>query len=58
VGQYYIERNIEHVNGEHVAWYSWYTLTNLVKRHGFTVDEWYWYKGDPGTAEGLIFCLG
>ena len=57
VGLYYLGRGIEHVNGEHVAWYSWYTLQNLVKRHGFEVSEWYWYRGKPRTAEGLIFVL-
>jgi len=58
VGGHYINRGIENVNGEHVAWYSWYTLNNLVERHGFEVTEWYWYNGKPGIAEGLIFCLG
>jgi len=57
VTQYYAMRGIDHVNGEHVAWYSWYTLKVLVERHGFELSKWYWYKGKPGTAEGLIFCL-
>ena len=57
VGAYYVQRGIEHVNGEHVAWYSWYTLKNLVERHNFVAERWYWYKGKPGTAEGMIFCL-
>jgi hypothetical protein len=58
VGTYYLNRGIEHVNSEHVAWYSWYTLTNLVERHGFDITEWYWYRGKPNIAEGMIFVLG
>ena len=54
-GQYYIKRGIEHVNRDHVAWYSWFTLQNLIERHGYKVLEWYWYNGQPGTAEGMIF---
>lgn len=50
-----ILEGIEAVNPEHVAWYSWYTLTNLVHRHGYNIISWYWYNGKPGTAEGLIF---
>jgi hypothetical protein len=57
VGQYYIRRGIEHINRDHVAWYSWYTLKNLIERHGYKIIEWYWYNGDPGTAEGMIFIV-
>lgn len=45
----------EIVNGEHVAWYSWLTLTNLLEYSGLHVREKYWYNGKPFTAEGLIF---
>src|SRR3990172_4625529 len=49
---------IEHLsNPEHVAYYSWHTLKVLVERHGYGIVEWYWYNGEPGTAEGLIFNL-
>jgi len=53
----YAANGIDCVNGEHVAHYSYWTLKTLVERHGFTITEWYWYNGNPGTAEGLIFCL-
>ena len=56
-GHNYIKHGIECVNGEHVAYYSYHTLKILVERHGFSITEWYWYNGKPGTAEGLIFCL-
>ena len=56
-GYKYISQGIECVNGEHVAYYSYHTLKILVERHGFSITEWYWYNGKPGTAEGLIFCL-
>jgi hypothetical protein len=45
----------ECVNREHVAWYSYNTLKTLIERHNFKLIEWYWYNGQPLTAEGLIF---
>lgn len=57
VGLYHIEREIECVNSEHVAYYSYHTLKVLVERHGYKITNWYWYKGKPLTAEGLIFRL-
>ena len=50
-----LKRKIESVNREHVAWYSWKTLTTLVERHNYKVIEWFWYNGQPLVAEGLIF---
>ena len=47
------KRQTECVNVDHVAWYSWRTLTTLVERYGYTVAEWYWYGGQPRVAEGL-----
>lgn len=47
----------EQVNIDHVAWYSWRTLKTLVERYGYTVQEWYWYNGEPLTAEGLVFVV-
>lgn len=49
---------IENVNKEHVAWYSYHTLLTLIERHGYRLFEWYWYKGKPYTAEGIIFVIG
>ena len=45
---------IECVNRDHVAWYSWKTLSTLLGRHGWPVKEFYWYNGTPGNAEGLV----
>lgn len=49
-----IRNGIEQVNRDHVAWYSWKTLTTLLVRVGYSVAEVHWYNGKPLTAEGLI----
>lgn len=51
----YLAKGIENVNSDHVAWYSWHTLSVLFQRAGWRVVESYWYHGEPLTAEGLIF---
>jgi hypothetical protein len=51
------EQGVEHVNGDHVAWYSYYTLKSLIERCAFTLKESYWYNGKPIFAEGLIFVV-
>lgn len=56
-GRRWMERGTENVNPEHVAYYSFHTLKELVTRHGFEVIEHYWYKGRPRFAEGLIFVM-
>ncbi len=55
IGTQYVKRGVENVNADHVAYYSYYTFSNLLKRHGFTVEKFLWYNGQPGVAEGLIF---
>lgn len=55
VGRQYLTKNIESVNREHVAWYSYHTLKTLIERHRFRLVEWFWYNGQPLYAEGLIF---
>lgn len=50
-------RGIENVNLEHVAYYSYHTLKELVTRHGYEVAEHYWYGGRPMFSEGLIFVV-
>ncbi len=52
-----IAKGIENVNRDHVAWYSWHTLKTLVERHGFTIQEFCWYHGEPRTSEGLIMVV-
>ena len=53
-GAYQVKGTDEVVNGDHVAWYSYTTLTTLLARCGFTVERVRWYNGPPHTAEGLI----
>lgn len=53
-GKRQLERGIENVNRDHVAWYSWHTLKVLVERVGYRPVEWAWYGGKPLTAEGII----
>lgn len=52
-----MERGVENVNADHVAWYSWKTMSVLLGRYGYEIDAWHWYGGDPITAEGLIFLV-
>lgn len=56
-GRDWLAKGIENVNRDHVAYYSYWTVMTLVERHGFQVDEWYWYNGKPRTAEGLVFVI-
>lgn len=53
-GRGWLAKGYENVHRDHTAWYSYKTLHNLLVRCGYTVMEWAWYNGDPGTAEGLI----
>lgn len=55
VGRRHILKGIENVNADHVCYYSYYTFSNLLKRHGFEVEKFLWYNGHPFVAEGLIF---
>lgn len=55
-GFHSVKKGIEMVNKEHVAYYSYKTLSALIERHGFQMDEFYWYHGKPNVAEGMI-CL-
>lgn len=52
-----LQGGVENVNVEHVAYYSYHTLKELVTRHGYEVKESYWYKGRPMFSEGLIFVV-
>jgi SAM-dependent methyltransferase len=47
-------RGIELVNPDHVALYSWYTLTNMLSRHGWRTSTFltYPYPLPPGAASG------
>ena len=53
----WLKKGKEMVNEEHVAWYSYYTLRNLVERHGYIVEEFYW-AGEPHCfSEGIIMVI-
>lgn len=56
-GYSHMERGIENINCDHVSWYSWKTMSVLLGRYGYEIDEWHWYGGEPITAEGLIFLV-
>ncbi len=53
----HVKQGVENVNQDHVAYYSWKTMSVLLARYGFTVKEFYYYNGEPFTAEGLIFAV-
>ena len=57
VGRRSMETGIENVNLEHVAYYSYWTLRELVTRHGYKITESHWYNGRPMFSEGLIFVV-
>lgn len=50
-------KNIENVNDDHIAWFSYRTMKTLVSRSGFEIKEFYWYGGKPVFAEGMIFVV-
>lgn len=56
-GRRQLEGGIENVNSDHVAYYSFHTLSELVRREGYKIREHYWYNGRPRFAEGLIFVV-
>lgn len=57
VGRRSVLAGVEQVNKDHVAYYSWKTLSVLLARVGYTPQTFAWYKGPPRTAEGLIMVV-
>src|SRR5574343_528929 len=55
IGLQHARKGFENVNKDHVAYYSWKTFTTLLERHKWQIDYFWWYRGDPVFAEGLIF---
>lgn len=53
-GRKSILTGVENVNTDHVAWYSYKTLKTLLERAGYAIQEFYWYRGVPFLAEGLV----
>lgn len=51
----HLANGIECVNLDHVCYYSYTTLKELVSRSGYAIRSWRWYNGKPMFAEGLIF---
>jgi len=49
-----VKRGRENVNKDHVCYYSYTTLKELLRRAGYTLTEHYWYGGKPYVSEGLI----
>jgi len=53
----WLKLNIECINKDHVCYYSYYTMKNLVERHGYKVTQFFWYDIYPIVAQGLIFII-
>jgi hypothetical protein len=53
-GRGQLKRGTEVVNIDHVSWLSYTTLRTLLQRHGYQINGFWWYNGQPYTAEGLI----
>ena len=50
----------ENTNRDHVAYYSYTTMSNLLTRHGYKITNFYWYDNpessrQQGFNEGLVF---
>lgn len=55
-GAGHIQRGIENVNIDHVAWYSPTTIAALLTKCGYVAGALYYYNGDGPTSEGLVVC--
>jgi hypothetical protein len=49
-----LRRGRENVNADHVCYYSYATIKELLRRAGYTIRRFAWYRGKPYVAEGLI----
>ena len=52
--EWLVKRGRENVNKDHVCYYSFTTLKELLRRAGYAISEHYWYGGRPYVSEGLI----
>lgn len=55
----WMKKQQECTNKDHVAFYSYVTITNLLQRHGYEVKEFYWYDNPEyiehqGLNEGMV----
>ena len=52
--EWLLTRGRENVNADHVCYYSYTTLKELLRRAGYAITRFAWYHGKPYVAEGLI----
>lgn len=55
----WIKKGQENTNKDHVAYYTYVTLSCLLKRHGYSLKEFYWYDNPEhisvqGLNEGMV----
>jgi len=55
----YVKNGYENVNPDHVAYYSYNTMKQLLVRHGYNIQDFMWYENKHnyphGFNEGLVF---
>jgi hypothetical protein len=56
-GAQWMKRGYSNVNRDHTMWFDWRTLTTLVEKCGYQVQEFYWHTGKPLVAEGLVMMV-
>lgn len=49
-----VQTGRENCNRDHVCYYTYTTLKELLRRAGYTIQAHFWYGGKPYIAEGLI----
>lgn len=52
--QQHAKRGIMNVNADHVNFYTYTTMKELLRRYEFRIEGFYYYEGVPVFAEGLI----
>jgi len=57
LGYKHINKSVENVNKDHVAYYSYTTFKELARRYQFKITEFWWYNGKPLISEGIVFVI-
>ena len=52
--EWLVKRGRENCNRDHVSYYSYVTLKELLRPAGYGIDQHYWYGGRPYISEGII----
>uniref|UniRef100_A0A6M3JFS9 Putative methyltransferase n=1 Tax=viral metagenome TaxID=1070528 RepID=A0A6M3JFS9_9ZZZZ len=57
--QGWIKKGQENTNKDHVAYYTYVTLKGLLSKHGYKIEEFYWYDNPEhiqiqGLNEGMV----